>query len=60
MPAGFDDCRKRGGRIRTIVGPRDNPRLTADEFMRVCFKDGQMFPGEKHTKTRKQVMKNAK
>lgn len=39
MPAEFDSCRKRGGRIRT-------KRIDKDRYMHICFIDGKSYPGE--------------
>ena len=44
MPAGFDRCRRRGGRIRT-------KKLSGNRYLHICFKDGKSFEGEvKHKK----------
>lgn len=51
MPKAFEDCRKAGGRIRTISGPNKRLGLKDDEFMRVCFREsGEMVKGEKKRK----------
>lgn len=44
MPKGFESCRKRGGRIRTI-------KLSKQRYMHICFIGGKSFEGEvKHKK----------
>lgn len=43
MPAGFDACRKKGGRIRT-------KKLGGGKYMPICYIDGKSYPGEVHTK----------
>ena len=46
MPKAFDECERRGGRIRTIV-PNE------DEYFRVCYPKGTKGPpikGETHKK----------
>ena len=43
MPAGFDNCRANGGRIRT-------KSLGGDKYMHVCFLGGKSFPGYVKTK----------
>ncbi len=39
MPAEFDSCVKRGGRVRT-------KKVGRDKFMHICFLDGKSFGGE--------------
>lgn len=46
MPKQFNNCRKRGGRIRTLSGPRKNPPLRENQYMHVCFFGGKMYLGE--------------
>lgn len=41
MPVGFENCIKRGGRVRA-------KKLSGGRFIRICFKDGKSFPGEVH------------
>lgn len=44
MPAGFDRCRKQGGRIRTI-------KPNESTYIPVCFIGGKSYRGEvKHVK----------
>lgn len=46
MPAGFDSCVAKGGRVRTKkVGKR--------KYLHICFKDGKSYSGEVHTKKKK-------
>ena len=40
MPEAFDNCIKRGGRVRT-------KRLSKTHYIRICFIDGKSFSGEK-------------
>lgn len=47
MPAGFDKCKKDGGRIRTVKGPDKKFGLAKGEYMHVCFLGSQMFRGYK-------------
>jgi len=41
MPAGFDTCRKKGGRVRTI-------KPTADTYLPICYLGKKSFRGEVH------------
>lgn len=41
MPAGFDACRKRGGRIKTI-------KPKPDVYIPVCIIGGKSYRGEVH------------
>ena len=41
MPKGFEDCRRRGGKIRTI-----KPR--PDVYIPVCYIGGKSYRGEVH------------
>jgi hypothetical protein len=54
MPADFDRCVKKGGRVRTKL-------LSGDRYMRICFKGGKSYAGEvkeaKHAKLKKAVLK---
>lgn len=43
MPKAFDDCIRRGGRVRT-------KKLNGGRFMRICFLGGKSFQGEVKTK----------
>lgn len=43
MPAGFDKCRRGGGRVRTVSGPELG--LAQDEYMHVCFDKHGMHRG---------------
>jgi len=46
MPKAFEDCVKRGGRVRTV-------RLSDSRYKHVCYIDGKSFAGE--TKVKKQA-----
>lgn len=48
MPIKFDNCRKRGGRIRT-------KSLKGGKYMHICFIGGKSFAGE--VKKRKKIGK---
>ena len=39
MPAGFDKCRKQGGKIRTV-------KLKGGRYQHVCYLDGKPYKGE--------------
>ncbi|MCJ7828532.1 MAG: hypothetical protein MUP81_02195 [Dehalococcoidia bacterium] len=39
MPAGFDACRKGGGKIRTIT-------LKGGKYMHICSLEGKSYKGE--------------
>ena len=41
MPTGFDACRKKGGRIRTV-------KPTKDSYMAICYLGKKSFRGELH------------
>jgi len=43
MPKAFEDCRKRGGRIRT-------KKLSGGRYMPICYLDGKSYAGEVHKK----------
>lgn len=38
MPKGFEECRKRGGRIRT-------KQLSNGRYIHICYIDGKSFAG---------------
>ena len=50
MPQGFENCRKRGGRIRTISGPSKQFDLQDGEYRHVCWLNNEPHWGEKKTK----------
>lgn len=39
MPKAFEDCVKKGGRVRTKVLPKGR-------YMRICFINGKSYAGE--------------
>lgn len=45
MPSGFDNCEKKGGKIRTIVINKKK-----GTYMHVCYLKGKSYPGEVRTK----------
>lgn len=53
MPKPFDDCVKNGGKVRTISGKSRKFGLKEDEYIHICFLNGQMFLGEKKQKNAK-------
>jgi hypothetical protein len=50
MPADFEKCVKEGGRVRRISGPNKQFGLDKDQYVNVCFINGEMFRGEVKTK----------
>ena len=44
MPAGFDACRKNGGKIRT-------KQMEGGKYMHICILGGKSFAGEVKTKS---------
>ena len=42
-PQAFDNCAKKGGRVRTIT-------LKGNRYMRICYLNGKSFAGEVKTK----------
>ena len=42
MPEKFNACVKSGGRVRS-------KRLNKTQYVKICFKDGKSYIGEKHT-----------
>jgi len=42
MPAAFESCVKRGGRVRS-------KRLNKDKYIKICFIGGKSYAGETHT-----------
>ncbi len=43
MPNDFDDCVKKGGRVRT-------KKLKDGKYIHICFHDGKSYAGEVHEK----------
>jgi len=53
MPASFDRCVRRGGRVRTI-------KPSKDKYMRICYLGGKSYAGHvKRTKRRQSAKKRA-
>ena len=48
MPAGFESCVRRGGRVRRVSGPNKRMGLKAGEYVNVCVLKGEMHRGELH------------
>lgn len=53
MPRAFDQCRKSGGKIRTITGPNKQFDLEEGEYRHVCWLNNEPHWGEKHKKESK-------
>ena len=54
MPRSFDNCVKRGGRVRRISGPNSRHGLRKGEYVNVCFLKGKSYRGHiKKIKSRK-------
>jgi len=51
MPAGFENCVAKGGRVRT-------KRVDKTHYMHICFLGGKSFAGE--VKAYKKVLKGGK
>jgi hypothetical protein len=49
MPKSFEDCVKKGGKVRTIAGANKAFGVTKGKYVRVCFLKGKMFRGEVKT-----------
>jgi len=45
MPAGFDRCVKRGGRVRTL-------KLSGRKYRHICYLNGKAYLGKVKTKKR--------
>lgn len=39
MPAGFERCRAKGGRIRTV-------KPSKGKYLHICYLNGKSYPGE--------------
>jgi len=50
MPAEFENCVRKGGRVRTISGPSKKFGLSKDQYVRLCFLKGKTYRGEVRTK----------
>lgn len=57
MPAGFDRCQKRGGRVRTVTGPDKDFQLERGEYRHVCFLDGEAHWGYKKKNQKAEAMR---
>lgn len=51
MPAGFNNCVKNGGQVKTISGPNKKFGLKEGQYCYVCFDKKGMHRG--HTKQKK-------
>lgn len=50
MPKEFEDCVKRGGKVRTVTGPSEKHGLKKGEYVRYCTINGKTYRGEKKKK----------
>jgi len=50
MPAGFEKCRRNGGKIRTISGPDKHFGVAKGQYKHICVINGQIHQGEIKTK----------
>ena len=48
MPAAFDNCVKKGGKVRTVTVNKKK-----GTYMRVCYLNNKSYPGEVKTKKSK-------
>lgn len=46
MPAGFEQCRKEGGRIRRVIGPDKEHGLKKGEYVNYCYLEGKSYRGD--------------
>lgn len=50
MPAAFNRCISKGGRVRT-------KKLGGRKYMLICYLDKKAYPGEVHTRTKRRKKK---
>jgi len=50
MPASFDNCVKKGGKVITKELPKNR-------YMHICYMDGKGYPSDVKTKMKKMMMK---
>ena len=54
MPAGFNNCIKRGGEVRRISGPNRRWGVPKGYYRNICFlPNGKTYKGELHRKSKK-------
>ncbi|MFW6120246.1 MAG: hypothetical protein ACOC80_05025 [Petrotogales bacterium] len=46
MPKDFENCVKRGGKVRTVSGPSKKHGLDKNEYVKYCTIDGKTYRGE--------------
>lgn len=46
MPKGFENCVKRGGKVRRVSGPSKKHGLEKNEYVNYCTIDGKTYRGE--------------
>lgn len=46
IPKAFEDCVKRGGKVRTVSGPSKKHGLEKNEYVKYCSIDGKTYRGE--------------
>ena len=50
MPAEFERCRSKGGKIRTVSGPNKIMGLEKGQYMHICILNDKVYRGEVKTK----------
>ena len=53
MPKDFEECRRRGGKIRRVSGPSEEHGLDENEWVNYCTINGRSIRGEVKTKKEK-------
>jgi len=49
MPAAFENCVKRGGKVRRVTGPSKRWKVPAGSYRNICFlKSGKTYKGHLH------------
>ena len=51
MPKAFEDCVKKGGRVRTLTGPDKKFGLRKGQYRHICYLGKNSYMG--HIKTKK-------
>lgn len=50
MPRAFENCVKKGGRVRTVTGKSEEHGLSHDEYVKYCYLNGKSYRGHVHKK----------
>lgn len=50
MPLAFENCRRNGGKLRTVSGPNKQFGLKEGQYIHICILDNKVFRGEVKTK----------